>query len=168
MAKHIKINLSSKEEKLLKALLKRKKIAKDLAIRINIVLMSHQTKTYSEIMSELGCTSRPISHWKHRWYFNHEKLKTFIKGFDGDIPTDNEIKKEILTILGDAPRSGKPITFKEAIRKKIMLVACESPEKYALPFSHWTHIELAKQVIKLKIVDSISARHLGRILKKTI
>ena len=163
MAKHIKISLSAQEETHLKTLLKQKKIAKDLSLRIEIVLMSSQYKTYSEIKSKLRVTSGTISHWKHRWFANHEKLKVFINGFDGDILTDNEIKKEILIILGDAPRSGKPLTFKEAIQKQIMLVACENPAKYELPFSHWTHEELAKQVIKLKIVTTISPRHIGRV-----
>ena len=65
--------------------------------------------------------------------------------------TNNEIKKEILIILGDAPRSGSPAVFTDEIQKKITTVACESPQQYELPFSHWTHKELAKQVITLTV-----------------
>ncbi len=49
-----------------------------------------------------------------------------------------------------------------------MAVTCESPEKYDLPLSHWTHEEHAKQVMKMRIVNAISGRHLGRLLKKQI
>ncbi|MCK5679169.1 MAG: transposase, partial [Flavobacteriaceae bacterium] len=122
--------------------------------------------SYQTIKKELQTSEPTISFWRQRWYNNQDKLQTFIAGIDNQNVTDNDIKKEILTILDDAPRSGAPAEFTDEIQKKIMAVACESPQQYELPFSHWTHKELAKQVIKLGIVDSISAGHLGRLLKK--
>jgi hypothetical protein len=91
--------------------------------------------------------------------------QTFILGIDNKLVSNNEIKKEILIIMGDAPRSGKPVIFTDEIKKGIMAVACHKPELYDLPFSHWTNDELAKQVIKMEIVSDISSCHLGRLLK---
>ncbi len=167
MAQHIKIELSGRVKVVLNQLINRRKIEKDLALRINIVLMSYRGCSYKTIKEKLHCVDATISHWKHRWTNNYEKLETFITGIDREDISNNEIEKEILTILGDAPRKGKPVIFNEEIQKKIMAVACESPEKYDLPFSHWTHEELAKQVMKMGIVNTISGRHLGRLLKKT-
>ena len=41
---------------------------------------------------------------------------------------------------------------------------CDPPEKYGRPISHWTPRELADELMKQKIVESISQRHVGRLL----
>ena len=43
-------------------------------------------------------------------------------------------------------------------------VACEPPEKSGRPVTEWTHAELADEVVRRGIVESISPRHLGRLL----
>jgi putative transposase len=45
-------------------------------------------------------------------------------------------------------------------------MACESPEKYDRPISHWTSRELAEEMVKQKIVESISPRHVARLLSE--
>ena len=42
----------------------------------------------------------------------------------------------------------------------------ESPEKHGRPISHWTSRELAEEMVKQKIVDSISPRHIARLLSE--
>jgi len=59
------------------------------------------------------------------------------------------------------------LTFTEETQKRIQALACENPSKYNLPFTHWTHKELAKQAVLQKIVPTISSSQTGRILKKT-
>ncbi len=167
MGQHIKIKLSDIVESILAELVSKNKIEKDLAVRLNIILMSYQGYSYEAIKKKLHCVDSTISNWKQRWHNNYDKLKIFISGIDGQGVRRNKIKKEILIIMGDAPRSGAPAIFNDEIQKKIMAVACETPVIYDLPFSHWTHDELAKQVIKMGIVNTISGRHLGRLLKKT-
>jgi len=167
MGQHIKIELSDRVEIILNQLVRKNKIEKHLELRINIVLMSYGGYSYKAMKEKLHCVDATISKWKCRWSDNYEKLKTFISGVDGNEVRNSQIKKEILIIMGDAPRSGSPAIFTDEIQKKIMAVACEIPEKYDLPFSHWTYGELAKQVKKMGIVSTISGRHLGRLLKKT-
>jgi len=168
MTQNIQINLTERELKLLNQLVKKRKIEKQLGIRINIILMSYSKYTYKSICSELKCSEPIISYWKQRWFNNYEKLQTFCKGIDDKGVTNNELTNEILKILDDAPRSGAPLTFTEEIQKKIQALACENPSKYNLPFTHWTHEGLAKQVISLKFVNTISDSQIGRILKKTV
>jgi hypothetical protein len=43
-------------------------------------------------------------------------------------------------------------------------VACEDPQESAREISHWTPRELAAEVQKREIVETLSPRHLGRIL----
>ncbi|MEO1670440.1 MAG: hypothetical protein AAFR77_06570 [Cyanobacteria bacterium J06631_2] len=42
----------------------------------------------------------------------------------------------------------------------------ESPEKYGRPISHWTSTELAEEMEKQKIVETISPRHVARLLSE--
>jgi len=168
MAQKSNIVLTDNELKLLNQLVNKKKIEKQLAVRINIILMSYHKYTYKLICSELKCSEPIIAYWKQRWVNNYEKLQSFSKGVDGKGVNDSELIIEMLKILNDAPRSGAPLTFTEEIQKKIQAVACEHPSKYDLPFTHWTHEELARQVILQKFVDTISDTQIGRILKKTV
>ena len=46
-------------------------------------------------------------------------------------------------------------------------MACKEPSDYGLPFTNWSHKLLADTVIKEKILDQISSRYVGIILKKT-
>lgn len=60
----------------------------------------------------------------------------------------------------DAERPGKPTQFTTEQVLQLFAIACESPEKYDRPISHWTSRELAEEMVKQKIVESISPRHI--------
>ena len=51
---------------------------------------------------------------------------------------------------------------------QIIAVACEQPEECGRPVTHWTPKELADEVVKRGIVDTISPRHVDRLLKRGI
>jgi hypothetical protein len=46
-----------------------------------------------------------------------------------------------------------------------MNVACETPEESGLPLSHWTLSELASELVRRRIVESISTSQLCVFLK---
>jgi len=48
----------------------------------------------------------------------------------------------------------------------LFAIACEKPEVYERPISHWTVRELADEMVKQGIVERISARHVGRLLEE--
>ncbi len=78
---------------------------------------------------------------------------------------DKELGEYIITLLSDQPRSGTPGKFTAEQICQIVAMACEKPEEYDRPVTHWTPVELADEAIKQGIVESISARHAGRFLK---
>ena len=49
---------------------------------------------------------------------------------------------------------------------QILAVACESPKLSGRPITRWTHRELRDEVIKRKIVESISVAQVGRYLQQ--
>ena len=69
-----------------------------------------------------------------------------------------------MVVLSDAPRSGVPRKFTDSQIVRLQALACERPENYGLPFTAWTHVELAKQEKKIGI--DISPSRFGVILKK--
>jgi hypothetical protein len=68
--------------------------------------------------------------------------------------------------LEDLPRPGAPqrLTADQVCRMEQL--ACEAPEKAGRPISQWTGREIADEMIKRGIVESISPRHAARLLKK--
>ena len=70
--------------------------------------------------------------------------------------------------LADAPRPGAParITAEQVCR--MVALACEAPSASGRPISQWTGREIADELVRRGIVEGISPRHAGRLLKKGI
>jgi putative transposase len=69
--------------------------------------------------------------------------------------------------LEDDARPGAPARITADQRCEIEKLACEKPEKSGRPISQWTNWEIADEIKKRGIVDQISARHAGRLLKRS-
>ncbi len=160
------VELGEREKSLLEKSKSKTTLENRLLPRIEIVLQSSQGKKTKEISLSLNISEDMVSKWRARWANNYEKLQVFIEGMDGAGVKDLELSREMLKILSDAPRSGCLSTFTLSQKEQIVAIACEKPEEYGVEATHWTQEELARIAIREKIVASISARHIGRILKK--
>jgi hypothetical protein len=80
--------------------------------------------------------------------------------------TEEELEAKILELLSDNYRSGTPAKFTPEQVVSIIAVACEPPADSDRPISQWSPRELAEEVIKRGIVDSISPRQVDRFLAK--
>jgi transposase len=76
-----------------------------------------------------------------------------------------DLERKIREVLMDEYRSGTPPKFTPEQVSLMVALACHKPSELGLPLSHWTADELARQAVELKIVKSISGRHLDRFLK---
>ncbi|MBI2378258.1 MAG: transposase [Deltaproteobacteria bacterium] len=65
--------------------------------------------------------------------------------------------------LGDAPRSGAPPTFTAEQLTQLIALSCKNPKDFGAEVTHWTPAELALKAVDLKIVPTISPRHVGRL-----
>jgi putative transposase len=142
----VPIILSESEKADLEKLLRRSSTPQQTAMRAKIILRAASGEGHGEISRALGiakCTSRL---WRNRWL----SLR------DVEMPVEQK--------LSDEARSGKPATFTIEQLTQLYVLACEPPEKYGRPISHWSPGELADEMIAQKIVQSISARHVGRLL----
>ena len=155
-----KVVLSDKQEQLLYSLSNSRTISVHLKIRATIVLHCAMEKTNLEIMVDTGIHKKTISKWRNRWIDNKENL-SLIDSQEKGIAYQRLIEK----MLSDEPRCGAPSKFTAEQICLIINVSCESPEENDLPLSHWSLSSLADELVKRKIVDSISTSQLQVFLK---
>jgi transposase len=110
--------------------------------------MASKGKNHRQIARELKISRKMARLWRERWLELKKK----------DVP----VRERLL----DAERPGSPTKFTTEQVLQLFAMACESPEKYGRPISHWTSTELAEEMEKQGIVSSISARHVGRLLSE--
>jgi putative transposase len=72
----------------------------------------------------------------------------------------------IIQRLQDSERIGAPVKFSMEQVIELFALACSPPEDYGRPISHWTAKELADEIMKQGIIESISVRHVGRLLEE--
>ena len=150
--KAIEIKLSAAEKEALEKLVKGHKTSQQIAMRGRIVLAAGQGKSQSQIVRELGVSMNTVRLWRSRWLLLQP------------IPL---AKLNAQERLEDLPRSGAPVRITADQRCQIEKLACEKPEKSGRPISHWTNREIADEIMKREIVEEISARHAGRLLKRS-
>jgi len=63
-------------------------------------------------------------------------------------------------------RVGAPVKFSMEQIIELFALACSPPLDYGRPISHWTPRELADEMIKQGIIQSISVRHVVRLLEE--
>lgn len=142
-----RVKLTENEKTQLEQIIRRQTSPQNLARRAQIIVLANgQAKTNKSIAEQLGLNLCDVTRWTKRWIARASK------------PVEQR--------LSDAPRSGAPDRVTAEQWCQIIALACEPPEQYGHPITHWTHKELAKEVVKQGIVNSISASHVGTILKK--
>lgn len=142
------IELEKMEEQELARILARHSTSQQIAKRAKIILLASQGKNHRQIARELGISREMATLWRERWL----KLK--------------QQKESVIERLLDAERPGIPPKFTTEQVLKLFTLACEPPEKYQRPISHWTSQELASVMVEKGIVESISPRHVGRLLSE--
>jgi putative transposase len=129
-------------------MLARHSTSQQVARRAKIILLVSQGKNHRQIGRELNISRKMARLWRERW----RELK------QQDVP----VRERLL----DAERPGTPTKFTTEQVLQLFVIACESPDKYGRPISHWTSTELAEEMVEQKIVESISPRHVARLLSE--
>ena len=95
-------------------------------------------------------TSDTARQWRARW--------RPVRG----VPLD---ELSVAARLADAPKPGAPARITPEQVCQIIALACELPAATGRPISQWSGRELADEVVRRGIVDRLSPRHAGRLLK---
>ena len=155
------IILSPRERLCLQRLARSQKSPHSLVLRAKIILLASSGTSHSEIARQLCINRTTVLHWLDRWVESAPKLAAA----QSKAVEEHLLHEMIEQSLRDLPRSGAPPHFTAEQICQIIAVACENPEESGRPISHWTPRELADEVIKRGIAESISVRSVGRFLK---
>ncbi len=147
------VELSPQLRQDLEALLRRRSLPQQLALRARIVLAAADGDNNSQIARSLNLEVDTVRLWRTRWL-------SFALIPISELSLDER--------LSDVPRSGRPIQITPEQRCQIVALACESPAETGRPISQWTGREIADEVVKRGILPKISRRHAARLLKKGI
>jgi transposase len=131
-----------------------------LVLRAKIILYAAAGANNTEIARRLDTTSDTVGKWRGRWI----EVEPRLAAVEAEGPDEKELAAWVKAALSDAPRPGTPDTFTPEQLIQVIAVACEDPRESEREITHWTHRELAEEVIQREIVDTISPRHVGRIL----
>lgn len=149
----VRIELDDERHQALKALIRRHSTPQQLVLRARIILLAADGKNHSQIARELDISVDMARLWRNRWYrFTATPLAELT----------------VSERLADGPRPGKPMTFTPEQVCQIVALACAGAEKSGRPISQWTGREIADEIRRRGIVETISPRHARRLLKKGI
>lgn len=112
--------------------------------RARILLLCDEGKKDHEIMALLNISRPPIS-----------KLRKKYAQYSED---------EILDVIKEAPRSGRPIQIDNRIQSNITMIACSDPPEGS---ARWTLNMIADKVVEMSLIESICHESIRRVLKKT-
>ena len=142
------LKLTETERTQLQQIVKRPSTPQQIALRASIILLAAEGLNHRDIARERNISRDMARLWRNRWLELSQK----------DMP--------VLERLADAPRPGGPSTFSLEQILQLFALACEQPQTDGRPISHWTSRELADEMIKQGIVESISPRHVGRLMNE--
>src|SRR5271156_2236896 len=159
--KAAKVIISEKQQAILEEFRRSRSEPSFLSQRSAIILLAFSGLLNEDVASLVGLERHQVGIWRARWAEAFDRL-VLVECLEGVVA----LRQAIRELLADAPRAGCPGKFTAEQLARIFATACEDPEKLGYPFTHWTHAELAKEVIKRGIVESISGLHTWRVVRK--
>ena len=158
--KAAKVKVSERQSAVLWELSRSHTASKGIVQRAMILVLAVQGLQNEQIAAEVGLIRRQVGVWRRRWQKAWESLCLW------ECTETHRLRGAILDVLSDAPRSGSPGKITAEQVAQIVAVACESPKLSGRPITRWTHRELRDEVVRRKIVESISIAQVGRYLKQ--
>lgn len=156
-----KIALSERSRKIVEEIARQRSTEYRLVVRALMMLTMADGIGNNELALKHPMDRAVVRKWRNRWL----DLTLQLKNAEASEISNEHLRNLILTGLSDLPRNGAPPTFTAEQIVQIVAVSCEEPGKSGCPISHWTPAELASEVIKRKIVESISVSSIRRFLK---
>jgi hypothetical protein len=129
--------------------------------RAPIILLAFAGLTNEDIAPHVGLERHQVGLWRRRWADAWPRL-VVIECTDSAAA----LKRALVQLLSDAPRSGSPGKFTPEQLALIIAVACEKPEDSGRPVTQWTPAELADEVTRRGLVDAISPSTVRELLRQ--
>jgi homeodomain-containing protein/Homeodomain-like domain-containing protein len=156
-----RVQLTARQQACLEQIARRQTSPQRLVRRAKILLALETGATECHVAHQMHLNRGTVRTWHQRWLALAPKLEQI----EADGGSDKVLITMIEEALTDHPRPGTPATFTAEQIVQIVAVACEAPADSGRPVSHWTPREVADEVRKRGVVETISARSVGRFLK---
>jgi putative transposase len=147
------VELTTEERAELERLVRAHTTAQQVAVRAQIILAAAEGLSNVQIGQMVGLSREAVRLWRDRWV-----------GWAG-VPLK---ELSLADRLADAPRPGAPARIGAEQVCAIIALACEAPAQTGRPITQWTAREIADEVTRRGIVETISPRHAARLLKRGI
>jgi putative transposase len=155
------VMLTARQRACVEQIARRQTNPQRLVRRAKLLLALDAGANNSQIARQRHLNRGTVHIWRQRWLALAPKLEQIA----ADVGPDKALTTRIVEALTDHPRSGTPAIFTAEQIVQIVAVACEAPADSGRPVSHWTPREVAEEVRKRGIVETISTRSVGRFLK---
>jgi transposase len=159
--KAAKVQLTTDMQEVLRQLSLSRIIGTSVVQRARIILMAFEKEDNQSIGRRLEISAKTVGKWRRRWRDSFEALVWM-----QCVESVAVLRRAIIECLSDAPRSGSPGKFTPEQIVGLIGMACEPPKNSGRPVNWWTRKELADEMQKRGVVDSISASHVSRILRE--
>jgi putative transposase len=154
-----RVSVSPAQQELLSSLLRQTSCPQAMVLRVRIVLGAAAGQRNETLAHALGCSLPTVRKWRQRW----AAAQPALAAAEAHTP---DLRALVATVLADAPRSGSPGHFSAEQIVEIINLACTPPPTANRPVNAWTPRELADEAVSRGIVAAISARSVGRFLKR--
>jgi len=145
---------------ILDKLCKQRMVAASIALRARMILLAHQKQQNAQIAKLLEAERHSVGRWRKRWQDSFDALLAI------ELHEPRAaLERAIIDVLRDAHRSGSPGKFSAEQVVQLVAIACEDPRDSNRPVEDWTPRELADEMQKRSVVDSISASWAGELLR---
>lgn len=135
-------------------------LEKSILLRARIILLASQKLQNVQISQLVDLGRHCVGRWRKRWQDSVDALLAIEMNEPRAV-----LERAIMDVLRDAHRSGAPGKFSAEQVVQIVSTACENPCDSGRPVEDWTGRELADEVQKRSIVDSISASRVNKLLR---
>ena len=158
-----RVQLSARQRACWEQIARRQTSPQRLGRRAKILLALETGATQCHVMRQMHLNRGTVQMWCRRWCACAAKLEHM----EADGSSDKALTPVIVEAFTDSPRAGTPAIFTAEQIVQIVAVACEDPADSGRPVSHWTPREIAAEVRKRGIVETISSRSVGRFVKSS-
>jgi putative transposase len=156
-----RVQMTARQRACLEQIARRQTSPQRLVRRAKILLALETGVTQCHVMRQMHLNRGTVQMWCRRW----GALASQLAPMEADEGSDKALTTMMVGALADHPRAGTPATFTAEQIVQMVAVACEDPADSGRPVSHWTPREVAEEVRKRRIVETISTRSVGRFLK---